>query len=356
MPFGIRPSNVRVCHSTTRALWATVKLSADDNGLQVAACFLGRVRHRAPTRQVWNPDDPRLSLGKSSTSMTTQPLHQATARQASKSEERNWVKIDLHIHTLDDPKDAVDYSAHQLLERARSLGFGVLAITLHDAVFDRREVYADAAAMGILLIPAAEVRLCGADVIVLNLTSQEVAELRNFDDLRRLRALRGNSIFTIAPHPFYVFGSSIGARLFAEIDCFDAIELCHFHKGLFNPNRRAEKAARRFGKPMIATSDAHQLHAFGHHYTAIQVPAAATIENVFTALRSGPLKTTSPPCSFVDLVSTIYFVFLAHPFRVRRKFASGKDSNRKTRRLSAEEPVDSDHRLRPNRRRLRETP
>ena len=44
--------------------------------------------------------------------------------------------------------------------RAR-LGFRVLAITLHDAVFDRKEVFADAAAMGILLIPAVEVRLLG---------------------------------------------------------------------------------------------------------------------------------------------------------------------------------------------------
>src|SRR5882762_2754885 len=130
------------------------------------------------------------------------------------NEEENWIKIDLHIHTLDDPKDAVDFSAHQLLERARSFGFRVLAITLHDAVFDRKEVYADAAAMGILLIPAAEVRLCGADVIVLNVTSEEVAELKNFDDLRRLRARRRSSVFTIAPHPFYVFGSSIGTRLF----------------------------------------------------------------------------------------------------------------------------------------------
>src|SRR5437016_10178580 len=99
------------------------------------------------------------------------------------SEEQNWIKLDLHIHTLDDPKDAVDYSAHQLLARARSLGFGVLAITLHDAVFDRQEVFADATAMGILLIPAAEVRLCGADAIVLNVTPKEIAELRNFDDL-----------------------------------------------------------------------------------------------------------------------------------------------------------------------------
>jgi hypothetical protein len=38
----------------------------------------------------------------------------------------DWIKVDLHIHTLDDPKDAVDYSAHQLLKRARLLGFGVL--------------------------------------------------------------------------------------------------------------------------------------------------------------------------------------------------------------------------------------
>src|SRR5205809_5046816 len=191
----------------------------------------------------------------------------------STSMNQNWTKIDLHIHTLDDPKDAVDYSAHQLLERAGSLGFGVLAITLHDAVLDRKEVYADAAAVGILLIPAAEMRLEGADVIVLNVTSEEVAQLRNFDDLRRLRAQRGDSIFTIAPHPFYVLGGSIGSRLFQEIDCFDAIEICHFHKGLLNPNRRAASVAARFGKPMVATSDAHQLHGFGRHYTSIRRPS-----------------------------------------------------------------------------------
>src|SRR6266571_6394695 len=235
-----------------------------------------------------------------------------------------WIKIDLHIHTLDDPKDAVDYSAHQLLERAHSLGFRILAITLHDAVFDRPEVYADAAAMGILLIPAAEVRLCGADVIVLNVTAEEIADLKDFDDLRWLRTQRGSSIFTIAPHPFYLFGGSIGSRLLAEIDCFDAIEFCHFHIGLFNPNRRAKRVAARFGKPLIATSDAHRLHAFGRHYTSIPMPPALSVENVFAALRSGPLRLTSPPSSFTALVSAIYFVFLAHPFRVRRKIAASK--------------------------------
>ena len=246
------------------------------------------------------------------------------SKSTSTSETEEWIKIDLHIHTLDDPKDAVDYSAHQLLERARTLGFRVLAITLHDAVFGRQEVFADATAMGILLIPAAEMRLHGADVIVLNVTAGEMAKLKSFDDLRRLRAQRGDSIFTIAPHPFYMFGGSIGSRLLREIDCFDAIEFCHFHVGLFNPNRRAKKVASRFNKPLIATSDAHRLHAFGRHYTSIPMPWTLTAENVFATLRSGLLRLTSPACSFADLVSAIYFVFLAHPFRVRRKIATSR--------------------------------
>src|SRR5436305_3720163 len=110
------------------------------------------------------------------------------------------IKVELHIHTLDDPKDAVDYSADQLLARARQLGFGVLAITLHDAVFDRPEVFAEAAAMGILLIPAAEMRIEGADIILLNVTGAEVAELKTFADIRVIRARRGTSIFVIAPY------------------------------------------------------------------------------------------------------------------------------------------------------------
>jgi predicted metal-dependent phosphoesterase TrpH len=253
------------------------------------------------------------------------------------TEESEWIKLDLHIHTLDDPKDILDYSAHELLERAQGLGFRVLAITLHDSVFERPEVFADAASMGILLIPAAEMRIEGADIILLNVSSQEVAALKSFDDVRALRAKRGQSLFTIAPHPFYVLGGSIGSRLVAEIDCFDAIELCHFHKGPLNPNWRAARVAKKFVKPMIATSDAHRLDAFGRHYTSMSRPkveaassrltksetrlkAASTFtcEQVFAGLRDGPLRLTSPPCTWRDLWSSIYFIFLSHPWRRRR--------------------------------------
>ena len=43
MPFGIRPSNVRVCHSTTRAYRASINLSVYGKDLQVALVFVALV-------------------------------------------------------------------------------------------------------------------------------------------------------------------------------------------------------------------------------------------------------------------------------------------------------------------------
>lgn len=230
---------------------------------------------------------------------------------------QDWIKVDLHIHTLDDPKDRLDYSAHQLLERARTLGFRVLAITLHDKVFDRPEVFADAAAMGILLISAAELRLEGGDVVLLNVRADEIEGICTFADLRRLRARRGASLFCFAPHPFFLLGGSLGERLLQEIDCFDAIEVCHFHKGWFDLNRRAREVAVAEAKPLLATSDAHRLVAFGSHYTSLPRPRELTVESILQSLRNGPLRLTSPPSSWRDLVSIFYFVFLLHPVRKR---------------------------------------
>jgi predicted metal-dependent phosphoesterase TrpH len=232
-------------------------------------------------------------------------------------EEGDWIKLDLHIHTFDDPKDKLDYSAHELLARARRLGFSVLAITLHDAVFDQPEVFAAAQRLKILLISAAEMRIQGADIILLNVNREDVAGLRSFDDVRQLRTRRGQSVFTIAPHPFYLLGGSIGKRLLDEIDCFDAIEVCHFHKGFFNPNRRAVRVAEKFGKPLVATSDAHQLSAFGRHYTSMPRPSPLTAESIFAQLRAGRLRINSPAATLQEIVSTFYFVFIEHPLRSR---------------------------------------
>ncbi len=235
----------------------------------------------------------------------------------STTDPHDWLKVDVHIHTLDDPKDRLDYTAHQLLAKARARGFDVLAITLHDKVFDRAEVFAEAAAAGILLISAAELRLEGADVVLLNVQPHEIEGLQTFADLRQLRARRGPSLFCFAPHPFFFLGGSLGERLVQEIDCFDAIEICHFHKGLFDLNRRARAVAAKFGKPLLATSDAHQLAAFGSHFTRVPRPPEVTVPAVLEALRAKPRELHSPSSSWRDLFMVFYFVFLLHPARKR---------------------------------------
>ncbi len=163
--------------------------------------------------------------------------------------------------------------------------------------------------------------------VLLNVRPSDIANLRTFADLRRLRERLGDSMFSFAPHPFFVLGASIGRRLLQEIDCFDAIEICHFHKGWFDLNRRARQTAAAHGKPLLATSDAHSLHAFGAHYTSIPRPSQLTVETVLNELRKGPHRLTSPSASWRDLCNVFYFVFIKHPLRKRLKIRRPRHSH-----------------------------
>ncbi len=231
-----------------------------------------------------------------------------------------WVKADLHLHTDEDPFDEIDYTAQELLTHAGSLGFKVLAVTLHDKVFDDERVFARAHEMGILLIQAAEMRIEGADVVLLNLSPEEAASLQSFDDLRRLRARRGPSLLTFAPHPFYRLGGSIGARLVEHLDCFDAIEYCHFHVPILNPNVPAVRIAERHGIPLLATSDAHQRKFFGQNFSWLGLAGretAPTIDNVFDSIRAGRIRRISPTGGLPRFLALLFFIFCVHPILVR---------------------------------------
>ena len=230
-----------------------------------------------------------------------------------------WIKADLHLHTAEDPLDEIDYTALELVDHAADQGFRVLAVTLHDKVFDEPAAFARARERGVLLIPAAELRIEGADAVLLNVTAAEAAEIRTFDDLRRLRAARGESLLVFAPHPFYRLGGSIGPRIEGLLDCFDAIEFCHFHVPLFDPNVPAVRLARRTGKPLLATSDAHRRRFFGQHYSLLGLPdnTPPTIEAVFEAIRADRIRRVSPTGGWTRLVALLCFVFFVHPLLVR---------------------------------------
>ena len=230
-----------------------------------------------------------------------------------------WVKADLHLHTAEDPLDEIDYTALELIDHAADQGFRVLAVTLHDKVFDEPAAFERARERGVLLIPAAELRIEGADTVLLNVTAAEAATVRTFDDLRRLRAARGKSLLVFAPHPFYRMGGSIGRRIEGLLDCFDAIEFCHFHVPIFDPNVPAVRLARRTGKPLLATSDAHRRRFFGQNYSRLGLASDVppTVEAVFEAIRADRIQRVSPTGGLGRLVALLFFVFFIHPILVR---------------------------------------
>ena len=224
-----------------------------------------------------------------------------------------------------------------MLEVAAARGFHVLAITLHGAVLDRPELTARARGLGVLLVPAAELRVEGADVVVLNLTAEEAASTRTFPDLRRLRDRRGESLFVLAPHPFYPGDCSLGrARLKANRDCFDAVELCHLPVPLppaWNPNAVAARFARCHGLPLVATSDAHHAGGFGAHFSMVGVAGGGEPPDpaaFFRALRAGHVRPVRPTgvAAFRHMLSVLWFVFARHPWRkCRRRWYAGRETN-----------------------------
>jgi hypothetical protein len=170
----------------------------------------------------------------------------------------------------------------------------------------------------------------GADVVVLNILPEEAAGIKTFDDLRRLRAERGESVFVLAPHPYYVLGGSIGQRLEEEMDCFDAIEFCHLQIPLLNPNRRAASVAARAGKPLLSTSDSHKRLNFGHAYSLLGVEAGdgpPSIEALFGAMRAHRVRRVNPPASVIGFAFKAAYLLAVNP--VLRRLPGSKRSKRR---------------------------
>lgn len=224
------------------------------------------------------------------------------------------IKIDLHMHTGDDPKDGLRYTAVQLIDKAVELGFAAIAITLHERVIEDERVFDYARSKGLLMIRAVEWTFRGRDVLLYNITQREAERLKTFDDLRSYRRERGEELLVVAPHPFYPEGHSLRGALEPNIDVFDAVEIAQIHLSWLDPfNPRAVSVAKKHGKPIIANSDAHNLWMFGRHYTLVD--AEPTQASIFAAIRQGRVQPVSPPVTLGDCLR----MFVTEPLFLRKK-------------------------------------
>jgi predicted metal-dependent phosphoesterase TrpH len=201
------------------------------------------------------------------------------------------IKIDLHMHSGEDPSDGLRYPATALIDKAAELGFGAIAVTLHNRVLEDERVFDYARQKGLLLIRGAEWGPDCGDVLLYNVTQRELDRLHTLADLRAFRRDRGDDLLVIAAHPYF-FKHSLHRHFERNLDLFDAVEYCHLHFPWLNLNRRGVRIAEQNGKAVVATSDAHNLWMFGDYYTLVD--AEPTQESIFRAIREHRVQLHSP--------------------------------------------------------------
>ncbi len=200
------------------------------------------------------------------------------------------LKVDLHIHTGDDPLDRIPYSTLELIDRAAALGYDALAITLHDLQLETRTLSAYAAVRGITLIPGIERTIAGKHVLLLNF-SRRAEQVESFEDVATLKC-RENGL-VVAPHAFFPGASCLRGLLDRHADLFDAVEYNAMFTRSVNFNRAAERWARARGKPMVGNGDVHRLAQLGSTYSLVD--AAPTPDAICAAIKAGRVQVQAAP-------------------------------------------------------------
>ncbi len=203
------------------------------------------------------------------------------------------IKVELHAHTAQDPCDYIPHSTRDLIDRASHLGYGAIAITLHNRHYDPAADQDYARSRGVVMIRGIERTIEGRHMLLLNFPVE--CELVNrFEDLRELKARHPRGL-VIAPHAFYPIGSAMRGHVDRYADLIDAVEVNSMFTSWLDFNRRAVRWARANGKPVVGNTDLHLLEQLGTTYTLVEAPADA--DAICDAIRAGrvELRSTALP-------------------------------------------------------------
>jgi predicted metal-dependent phosphoesterase TrpH len=215
------------------------------------------------------------------------------------------LKVDLHLHTAEDPVDVIGHDAHALLDRAAGLGYGALAITLHDRQLSDSRVVDHARECGITLIPGVERTVQGKHVLLLNFPHPEAESVRTFADLEALKT-RSNGL-VIAPHPFFPDATCLRSQMERHAPLFDAVEWSYFWTTGLNFNARAAEWAARHGRPLVGNSDLHDLRQLGRTYSLVF--AESDPDAICEAIRDGRVSLETSPASKLELTQVVGGMF-----------------------------------------------
>jgi len=125
-----------------------------------------------------------------------------------------------------------------------------------------------------------------------NVTAEEIAQLKNFDDLRSF-GRDEEILFSLSRRTRSTLSAAQSDRGCSRDRLFDAIEVCHF-TWAHSIRIAGHDESHPGWQPLIATSMRIGCNAFWPHYTSMPMPSALRSRRFLPDLRNGPLRLTSP--------------------------------------------------------------
>lgn len=214
------------------------------------------------------------------------------------------LKVDLHLHSSEDPVDVIDHSARQLIDKAAELGFDALALTLHDCDLRDPALVSYARDRGIVMVPGVERTIDGRHVVLLNFP-ERTDHVRTFEDLAELRRTANGLV--VAAHPYFPDSTCLRSRLDRHVDLFDAVEWSYFWTRGLNFNANAARFAAKHGKPLVANSDLHDLRQLGRTYSL--VAADRDPDSICAAIRDRRVSIQTSPVPPLELARVLGGMF-----------------------------------------------
>ena len=221
------------------------------------------------------------------------------------------LKVELHTHTADDPSDRIPYTSVELIDRAVSLGYDALAITLHERQFNIQPLVPYAAERGITLIPGVERSIQGRHVLLLNFR-KGAEDVRTFDDLARLR--RREPGLVVAPHAYFPAPTCLRGDLERHAELFDAVEYNAMFTSSVNFNLRAEGWATPNNKALVGNCDVHRLEQLGTTYSLVD--AERDPDAICAAIKDNRVQVISRPLAWSEAVRILSSLFVSDVMRV----------------------------------------
>ncbi len=209
------------------------------------------------------------------------------------------LKVQLHLHTKEDPLDSIRLNAKQVIDLAARQNYDVLAITCHNVLIFNEDLKEYAEQKRILLIPGIEKTVERKHVVIINATV-ESQKINSFEDLKEYRKNHPECLI-LAPHPYYPGEISLGKKLALHHELFDAVEYSWFHSVRIDlPNKKAVKSAEKYKLPVLATSDCH-LHKY-MDYAYSYVTADKNTKSVLKAIKENKIHIVSHNLRFRQML------------------------------------------------------